>query len=124
MAELDIIREMDEIAIRAKEKEESFIFETVRVFCNNVIMESKMEISKEDLKEALLLWRNYDKRLKSDMADMLEKLYEQMRQKHEYYFNLEDFDTCYGVSVSMDCLREKYVELRSEIDGTTDSTDI
>lgn len=41
-----------------------------------------MEISKEDLTHALLLWKNYDKRLKADMVAMLTEIQLEI-EKHE-----------------------------------------
>lgn len=63
--------EINKIVEQVTETHEKFIFETIKPFCESVV---EMEISKEDLSHALLLWQNYDKRLKSDMVAMLTEI--------------------------------------------------
>ena len=63
--------EINKIVEEVTETHEKFIFETIEPFCESVV---EMEISKEDLTHALLLWKNYDKRLKADMIAMLTEL--------------------------------------------------
>ena len=47
-----------EIQMRCLEDEESFIFEKIQPFCENVI---QMKISKEELQSALILWQQAKK---------------------------------------------------------------
>lgn len=63
--------EINKIVEEVTETHEKFIFETIKPFCESVV---EMEISKEDLTHALLLWQNYEKRLKDDMLAMLDKI--------------------------------------------------
>ena len=49
---------MNTIATEVKESQEEFIFETVIPYCENVV---NMKISKKDLAEALLLWKEAKK---------------------------------------------------------------
>lgn len=90
MAELDISKIMEDISIKVQEKEESFIFETVRSFCNNVLMEYKMEITKEDLKRALLLYKEYDNRLKADLEAILVELQMEIHELENPYPHEKD----------------------------------
>ena len=90
MAELDVSKIVEDISIKVQEKEESFIFETVRSFCNNVLMEYKMEITKEDLKRALLLYKEYDKRLKTDMVAMLTEIQLEIHELENPYPHEKD----------------------------------
>ena len=49
-----ICKVVDEIAIKARETEETFIFETVKPYCEYI---TRTEISKKDLEDALRLWQ-------------------------------------------------------------------
>lgn len=63
--------EINKIVEQVTETHEKFIFETIKPFCESVV---EMEISKEDLTHALLLWQNYENRLKADMVAMLTEI--------------------------------------------------
>ena len=56
MAEIDVTSIVEEIVTKVTEEKERFIFETIQPYCEEV---TKMEISKEDLKEALTVWQTY-----------------------------------------------------------------
>ena len=49
---------MKKIATQVEETQEEFIFETVKPYCENIV---QMKISKKDLTEALLLWKEAKK---------------------------------------------------------------
>lgn len=56
---MDSINEMMyKISTEVTESQEEFIFETVRPYCENIV---QMKISKKDLTEALLLWKEAKK---------------------------------------------------------------
>lgn len=54
---------MYKISTEVTESQEEFIFETVRPYCENIV---QMKISKKDLTEALLLWKEAKKILHVD----------------------------------------------------------
>lgn len=54
-----------------------------------------------------IIVKDYETRLKTDMAAMLDELKEQLREMHEDFYETEHFDEAYGVSVSMDVIRQK-----------------
>ena len=51
MMKFDITKMVEEIAMKAIENQEEFIFETIRPYCENVL---QMKINKEELKQILL----------------------------------------------------------------------
>lgn len=121
MAELDISKIVEDISIKAQEKEESFIFETVRPFCNNVLMEYKMEITKEDLKRALLLHKEYDKLLKADKVAMLEEIDLQF-DKICFYKNMGEWKTVPEIKAEYKAvIQQKINALKGSTDGKKDS---
>lgn len=63
--------EINKIVEEVTETHEKFIFETIKPFCESVV---KQELFKEDLTHALLLWQNYEVRLKADLVAMLTEI--------------------------------------------------
>ena len=57
---MDPVTYVQEIAYQMREEYDRFIFESIKPYCEEV---AKMEISKEDLNEALAIWKNHDHEL-------------------------------------------------------------
>lgn len=76
MAELRIDEMIEQISMRVRETHEKFIFESIRPYCEATV---DMEISKDDLTEALMLWRN------QKTGHWIESKYGNMLTQHRYY---------------------------------------
>ena len=106
--------EINKIVEQVTETHEKFIFETIKPFCESVV---EMEISKEDLTYALLLWKNYDKRLKADMVDTLEDLKKEIENKSRIPNNSASaYDWNNGVYACYEVIQQKIDKLKRSKD--------
>lgn len=63
-----MIDEMNKIIVEATEKIDAFYFKTLQPFCEDVL---EMKIKKDDLKDALLLWKKEKEKPKQEPKTVL-----------------------------------------------------
>ena len=68
----DIYKFVEQVTEKATEEHEEFIFQTIKPFCEEIVQE---KISKKDLTEALIMWKN-----SKEQTDRLSTLKAELKQ--------------------------------------------
>ena len=101
--EIPIFDEINKIIVEAQEKEEAFIFRTIKP---SIV---EREISKADLVQALTLWQNHNKRLESDLDNKLDKICAEIQMLRGCSCNCSD-----GIIDDVEDIIDKYRSKKNE----------